>query len=200
MEKSSRRRLQFTMFAILICAVFCVGPMLRDLAGRNYADPKELAAQESNRQGLEAMKQRSWALAITYFDEAIRSYEEVIDEVAEQTALRGRFADLRVRHEALMKSLDGLKTIHDFKTEITDIQLNRGIAFKELGEYQKAIDDFSEVIQWQSLPKAYQLRAEIYRALGKDNFADKDEEMAANFRTNRSESNNDRLHLLPPSP
>src|SRR5436853_515229 len=125
MDKSSRRRLRVTMLAILICAVFCLAPMLRDLGGRKYANPKEVAATESNRKGLEAMTQRNWTLAITHFDEAIRSNRELMDEIGDQTAFRGPFADRGFRHEALMRSLDGLKTILELKNEITKIQLNR---------------------------------------------------------------------------
>jgi tetratricopeptide (TPR) repeat protein len=186
MDKSSRRRLQFTVLAILLCAVFCLGPMLRDLGSRNYPDEKELAGQESKRRGLEAMKQRNWPLAITHFEEAIGSYEELIEEVLDKTALRGSYANRQFRHEALMRSLDGVKTAHGLKNEITEIHFNRGIAYKEVSEYQKAIDDFSMVIQWTSRPTAYQLRAEAYRALGKHAAAEKDEEMVSMLRADKS--------------
>ena len=51
--------------------------------------------------------------------------------------------------------------------------------YLELAQYQKAIDDYSQVIELN--PKdgyAYYCRAEAYEKLGKKDLAEKDKEMA----------------------
>lgn len=65
----------------------------------------------------------------------------------------------------------------------TDAHINRGIAHASLGNREKALEDFTKVIQlaprW---PNGYLARAMVYREMKKDDLAAADEKKAAELR------------------
>jgi tetratricopeptide (TPR) repeat protein len=186
MNTVTRRRFWFAMLAILISAVLCLGPRLKDLGGLQIPHPKELSGVQSYRAGLEAQKRGEWDVAIGHFNEGLRYLDEVRTEVSARQQNVGRPINLRFAEIEMSRLFDALAELDRLQDEMIKIRFNRGMIYAEIGEYRQAIEDFSAVIDWEPSPKVFKLRANAYRALGLASAAEKDEETGANILSEKT--------------
>ena len=97
---------------------------------------------------------------------------------------RGTLYFQRKEYAKAIPNFDQYVTLVTSPRYLADGYMNRGISHYYTGSRDKALADFSKVIEIYPQANAYRARAMIYREMKKDSLAEADERKAAELKSN----------------
>ena len=137
------------------------GPAVCELKkGKECIEKKRLNAQEWTQKGIEFLESKKYEDARKAFDKAIEINEGFLQ-------LFNRAAVMHIRYGNQKQANDYLKKMEELESNLGSAYYYRGLACRELSEYQEAIFDFGQAIKLDSNPwPAYFERGRLYQKLG----------------------------------
>jgi tetratricopeptide (TPR) repeat protein len=146
------------------------GPTVCELKrGKEFIEKKRLNAQEWTQKGIEHLGSKKYEDARKAFGNAIEINEGFLQ-------LFNRAAVMHIRYGNQKQANDYLNKMEELESNLGSAYYYRGIACRELSEYQDAIFDFGQAIKLDSKHwPAYLERGRLYQKLGEyrqaiDNF------------------------------